>query len=76
MKDQAKIPLMIVAVIVLAGLLFFFGRKASSVGDLDQGQLKYTPGKPPWDDPLRKGQAGSTEGQGSTPSGMGPPTRG
>lgn len=55
MKEQAKLPLVIVAAVAVVALLVYFGQKAMSVGDLDTGQVKYTPGKPPWDDPLRKG---------------------
>jgi hypothetical protein len=55
MKDQVKAPIIVVAVVAIVGALFFFGSKAMSAGDLDQGQTKYTPGKPPWEDPLQKG---------------------
>lgn len=53
MKDQVKAPVIVVAVIALVALVFFFGSKAMSVGDLDQGQAKYTPGVPPWQDKNR-----------------------
>lgn len=84
MKDQVKAPLIIVAVVAIVGLLFFFGSKAMSAGDLDQGQVKYTPGKPPWEDPLQKGgnngRAPSSDPAaappGGGPTGITPPTRG
>lgn len=53
MKDQVKAPVIVVVVIAIVGLIFFFGSKAMSVGDLDQGQAKYTPGVPPWNDKNR-----------------------
>jgi hypothetical protein len=88
MKEQAKLPLVIVAVIAAVGLLFFFGSKAMGAGDLDQGQVKYTPGKPPWQetDPSKKGPGGAPGGGGpgapavappaNAPAGMGAPNLG
>lgn len=84
MKDQVKAPVIVVVVVAVVALLFFFGSKAMSVGDLDQGQVKYTPGKPPWEDPLQKGKDGRTPAAetaagGSTPrapAGMAPPAVG
>lgn len=48
MKEQLKLPLVIVAVLALVGFVFVLGKKAISAGDLDQGQIQYTPGVPPW----------------------------
>ena len=91
MKEQAKLPLVIAAVVVIVAGLWFFGTKAMSAGDLDQGQVKYTPGKPPWmeTDPSKKGPGGAPGGggpgvpsqgapppPGGGPPGMGAPTRG
>jgi len=77
MKEQAKLPIVIVAVVAIVGALYFFGSKAMSAGDLDQGQVKYTPGKPPWEDPLQKGnnngRAPVPDQQQAAPPSGGPP---
>ncbi|RYG26667.1 hypothetical protein EON82_02335 [bacterium] len=76
MKDQVKVPVIVLAVVAIVGALFFFGSKAMSVGDLDQGQVKYTPGKPPWEDPLQKGNNNGrvpTGDPAAAPPGGGPP---
>ena len=85
MKDQVKLPVLIVFVVAIVAVVIYMGSKAMGAGDLDQGQTKYTPGVPPWEDPLKKGAppAGSPgAGQpvppqptnpGSTPPGGGPP---
>ncbi len=70
---EIKAPVIVVAVVALVAVLFFFGSKAMSAGDLDQGQVKYTPGKPPWDDPLKKAPA--TPGNQGGPAGMTAPSR-
>jgi hypothetical protein len=90
MKDQAKLPIIVLVVVAVVALLYFFGSKAFTAGNLDSGQVKYTPGKPPWEetDPSKKGPgaspgAGQTappQGQpapdGRAPAGMGAPDRG
>lgn len=76
MKEQAKLPVIVVAVVAIVGALIFFGSKAMSAGDLDQGQVKYTPGKPPWQetDSDKKGPGGAPGGGG--PGGPPPPSGG
>jgi hypothetical protein len=65
MKGEVKLPVIIVAVIAVVGLAIFLGSKAFGAGDLDQGQVKYTPGKPPWEekDPSKRGPGGPPSGQ-------------
>ena len=68
MKAEIKTPILIAAVaivVIVAGAFIF--KSIGSAGDLDQGQIKYTPGKPPWmeTDPSKKGP-------GSAPGGGGP----
>jgi hypothetical protein len=86
-KQQIQTPLIVVAVVVVVALFAWFGSKAFSAGDLDQGQVKYTPGKPPWEesDPSRKGPGGAPGGGGPgaptgapapVPPGMGAPVVG
>lgn len=48
MSERLKTPLIVVAVIAVAALVAFLGTRAMSAGNLDQGQVKYTPGVPPW----------------------------
>ncbi len=69
MKAQVKTPLMVVIGVVVVGVLFYFGSKALSAGDLDQGQVKYTPGKPPWmeTDPSKQGPGAHGPGAGGPP---------
>ena len=88
MKENVKTPAIIVAVVVLVALVVFLGSKAMSTGNLDQGQVQYTPGKPPWQetDPAKQGPGASPGVNGQTtppppqgapgggPPGMGPPT--
>jgi hypothetical protein len=61
MKEQIKVPVLVVSVIALVALCLFMGTKAMHAGDLDQGQVQYTPGKPPWleKDPTKKGPGGA-----------------
>lgn len=61
MKSEVKTPVVIVAVVVLVLVLGLMGMKfIGSVGNLDQGQVSYTPGVPPWmqKDPTKRGPAG------------------
>lgn len=66
MKEQAKVPVIVIVVVLVAALLFYFGSKAFKAGNLDQGQVNYTPGKPPWQetDPSKKGPGGPPGGGG------------
>lgn len=66
MKAQVKAPLIVVAVVALVAVLVFFGMKAMGAGDLDQGQVKYTPGVPPFQetDPAKRGPGGAPGGGG------------
>lgn len=62
MKEQIKTPLLIAAIVVIVAIVGYFGYKSiSSVGQLDNGQIKYTPGKPPWmeSDASKRGPGGS-----------------
>lgn len=55
MKTQLKVPVLIAVVAAAVIVLFVAFNHASSAGNLDQGQVKYTPGVPPWKDPANKG---------------------
>lgn len=57
MKDEVKTPVIVVAALVVIGLIVFFAMKALNAGNLDQGQIQYTPGVPPWQetDPNKRG---------------------
>ena len=59
MNEKLKVPIVVVAVVGVVVLLLVLGSKAMSAGDLDQGQIKYTPGVPPWEE---KGNAGMPAG--------------
>ena len=48
MKGEVKLPAIIVACLLALGVVVFGLSKAMNAGDLDQGQVKYTPGVPPW----------------------------
>jgi len=73
MKAQAKVPVIIVAIVAIVAAVIYFGSKAFTAGDLDQGQVKYTPGKPPWEetDPSKKGPGASPGG--ANPGAPAPP---
>jgi len=69
MKEELKNPLMIAVVVVLVAVVAFYGFKSiGNAGNLDQGQVKYTPGKPPWEetDPSKRGPGGSPGGGAQT----------
>ncbi len=58
MKAQIKTPLIIGALAVfVVGILYWGVKLVGGSGNLDQGQVKYTPGKPPWleTDPSKRG---------------------
>lgn len=75
MKKEVKTPLLVVIAVVAVAVLIYFGAKLiGSTGDLDQGQVKYTPGRPPWEetDPSKKGPGGPPGGGGpGAPQGAG-----
>lgn len=73
MKEQVKTPVLVLIVVAVVGILIFVGMNAMKSGDLDQGQVKYTPGKPPWQetDPSKKGPGGGPPPTGA-PSGAAP----
>jgi hypothetical protein len=61
MKQEVKTPLIVAIVALVVIAVGYFGFKTmSGAGGLDQGQVKYTPGKPPWEetDPSKKGPGG------------------
>jgi hypothetical protein len=65
MKDQVKTPVIVVAVVAVIAIMVYFGMKTvGEAGSLDHGQIKYTPGKPPWmeTDPNKKGPGGAPNG--------------
>jgi hypothetical protein len=81
MKQQVQVPLLVAVAVGVVALFVFFGMKAMSAGDLDQGQVKYTPGKPPWaeTDPSKKGPGDrppQAAPPGNAPPGVGAPALG
>lgn len=71
MKSEVKTPVIVaVAIVALIVLGYFLVKTMGGAGNLDQGQVQYTPGKPPWEetDPSKKGPGASP----GSPSG-GPP---
>jgi len=61
MKAQVKTPVLVVIVVAVLGAVIFFGMKSvGNAGGLDQGQIKYTPGVPPFKetDPTKRGPGG------------------
>jgi hypothetical protein len=74
MKAEVKTPVLVA--VVVAGILvlsYFLLKTMGSAGNLDQGQVQYTPGKPPWEetDASKKGP-GTSPGasSGAAPSGV------
>ena len=62
MKAQVKGPVVVIAIIAVVGFVVYLGMNTiSNSGGLDHGQIKYTPGKPPWmeKDSSKKGPGGS-----------------
>ncbi len=78
MKDQVKTPVIVVVAIVVIGLVVFFAMKALGSGNLDQGQVKYTPGVPPWmeKDPSKRGPGTTASGSSGGPGQPGQPGQG
>ncbi len=74
MKEQVKTPVIVLAIVVALGVIGYFGMKSMDSGGLDHGQVKYTPGKPPWmeSDPAKRGPGGALPGT-PAPGGGGPP---
>jgi hypothetical protein len=74
MKEQLKTPLIVIAAIVAVALAVFMVTKAAGGGNLDQGQVKYTPGVPPWQesDPSKQGPGGAPGGGGPGASAAAP----
>jgi hypothetical protein len=73
MNDKLKITLISVAAVVALVVAFVMIKGALTVGDLDRGQVQYTPGVPPWKeaDANKRGPGagpGSAQTQ-ATPSG-------
>jgi hypothetical protein len=67
MKAEIKTPVLVaIAVVVVAVAAFFLLNAIGNAGNLDQGQVQYTPGKPPWEetDPNKKGPGGAPGGGG------------
>ena len=77
MKSEIKPPA-IIAIIVVAVLAigFVINKFVAHSGDLDQGQVQSTPGKPPWQetDPSKKGPGGPPGGGGPGAGGAGAPS--
>ena len=77
MKTEVKTPVLIgvvaVAVLVLGYFLF---KTMSGAGNLDHGQVQYTPGKPPWEetDASKKGPGASPGAPGGGAASAAPPT--
>jgi len=61
MKEQIKTPILIVIAVVFVVAVGLWGYSTiGKAGNLDQGQIKYTPGTPPWleKDPNKRGPGG------------------
>ncbi|HWD38924.1 MAG TPA: hypothetical protein VG944_08760 [Fimbriimonas sp.] len=75
MNKELKTPMLVgVVAVVVVVLGFWMFKSISSVGNLDQGQVKYTPGVPPWKeaDPSKRGP-GTTVGGPAAGGPGGPP---
>ena len=78
MKDGAKLPIIVVVVIADIGVMIFAIKGSMGGGNLDQGQVKYTPGVPPWKetDPSKQGPGAAPPSgapAGGPPAGGAPP---
>jgi len=74
MKAEIKTPVLVAVVVIAVAVVgYFILNSVTNAGNLDQGQVKYTPGKPPWEetDPCKKGPGGAPGGggPGATPGG-------
>ena len=76
MKAEIKTPVLVAVVVIAVAVVgYFILNSVSNSGNLDQGQVKYTPGKPPWEetDPSKKGPGGAPGGGGpGAPAGGAP----
>lgn len=74
MKEQVKTPVIVLAIVVAVGVIGYFGMKTMDTGGLDHGQVKYTPGKPPWmeSDQAKRGPGAALPGS-PIPGSGGPP---
>lgn len=66
MKNEVKTPVLIGIVVVLVGGIVVLGFKfLDGVGNLDHGQISYTPGVPPWmeKDPAKRAQFSAMPGE-------------
>jgi hypothetical protein len=77
MKDKSRIWVYGTVVVVCVVVAFFAIRSAASVGNLDQGQVKYDPGVPPWEqkDPAKQRSEGVSKAPGGLPMGTFSPTK-
>ncbi|MDR3690037.1 MAG: hypothetical protein P4L46_11705 [Fimbriimonas sp.] len=80
MKTEIKTPIIVVAAIAIIAVIGYFGMKmVNDSGSLDHGQIKYTPGVPPWleKDASKKGPGtGAPAAPGGGPAGVGAPVIG
>lgn len=70
MKGEVKTPVIIAVVAIAVVVLGYFLLKTmNGAGNLDQGQVQYTPGKPPWEetDASKKGTGASPGTPGQQP---------
>jgi hypothetical protein len=82
MKTQVKAPILVaVGVLFVGGIVYWGIKSVGDAGSLDHGQIKYTPGVPPWleKDPSKKGPGGTPGASGSAAPGtqgmpVGPPS--
>jgi hypothetical protein len=75
MKQEIKTPIIVVVATLVVGLVAWYGLgQVGNAGNLDQGQIKYTPGKPPWQesDPSKQGPGGAPGGGGFGATGQAP----
>jgi len=67
MKSELKTPILATVVILAVAVLgYYIFNSVNNAGNLDTGQVKYTPGKPPWEetDPNKQGPGGAPGGGG------------
>lgn len=74
MKTEVKTPVLVgVVVAAILVLGYFLLKTMGSAGNLDQGQVQYTPGKPPWEETdVNKKGPGASPGTspGAAPGGV------
>jgi hypothetical protein len=71
MNDKMRLWAMVAGVAVLVVVAGFAIKSAAGVGNLDQGQVKYDPGVPPWQekDPSKQRSEGVSRSPGALPMG-------